>query len=56
MPEYEFFCEKCNKSFTEIMSISEFEKKKGRVRCPKCKSKRVRQIISGVRVITSKKS
>jgi len=54
MPTYEFMCEKCNKPFTKIMSIKEFEKKK--VRCPKCKSTRVKQIITHFHTITSKKS
>ncbi len=56
MPEYEFVCEKCNNEFSEIMSVGEFEKKKDKIRCPKCKSKKVRQIITGFQVITSKKS
>ncbi|MGW8325797.1 MAG: FmdB family zinc ribbon protein, partial [Desulfobacterales bacterium] len=34
MPTYEFVCEKCKKSFTLMMKISEYEKKK--FRCPKC--------------------
>lgn len=54
MPTYEFICEKCNKPFTLMMKISEYEKTK--VRCPKCKSTRVKQHISTFQTITSKKS
>ena len=55
MPTYEFLCEKCNKPFTEILSISEYEKKK-KMRCPNCKSTRVKQQITSFQVVTSKKS
>jgi len=34
MPRYEFFCEKCQKSFEFIMTISEREKAKPT--CPGC--------------------
>jgi len=54
MPSYEFICEKCNKPFSLIMSISEYEKKK--FRCPNCKSTRLKQQISAFQTITSKKS
>lgn len=54
MPTYDFTCEKCKKKFTLIMTISEYEKKK--IRCPKCKSVRVKQQISPFQVVTSKKS
>ncbi|MBW1901060.1 MAG: zinc ribbon domain-containing protein [Deltaproteobacteria bacterium] len=54
MPTYEFICEKCKKGFSLMLSISEYEKKK--FRCPKCKSRRVKQQISSFQVKTSKKS
>jgi putative FmdB family regulatory protein len=54
MPVYEFRCEKCKKRFTHTMAISEYEKKK--FKCPKCKSTKVRQQITGFQTITSKKS
>jgi len=41
MPTYEFVCQKCEKPFTLVVSISEYEK--GGFRCPKCKSKKVKQ-------------
>ena len=46
MPTYEFNCEKCANVFSLILSIREFEKEKERIRCPKCKSKRVKQAFS----------
>ncbi len=46
MPTYEYTCEKCGNQFSLILSIREYEKEKERTRCPKCKSKRVKQIMS----------
>ena len=54
MPTYEFKCEKCNKKFSLMMGITEYEKTK--FRCPKCKSTRVKQQITGFQTVTSKKS
>jgi putative FmdB family regulatory protein len=54
MPIYEFLCQKCNKSFTLTMAISEHEKKK--FRCPECKSIRVKQQITSFQTKTSRKS
>lgn len=54
MPTYEFVCEKCKKSFTQILKLAEYEKKN--FRCPKCKSRKVRQKVAAFQTITSKKS
>ena len=55
MPTYEFYCKECNKSFTIILSISEYEKKK--YSCPKCKDKKkLKQQITSFQTVTSKKS
>jgi putative FmdB family regulatory protein len=54
MPNYEFRCENCKKRFSLILSISEREKKK--IKCPKCKSRKVKQQISSFQTVTSKKS
>ncbi|MBC8459716.1 MAG: zinc ribbon domain-containing protein [Deltaproteobacteria bacterium] len=54
MPTYEFICEKCNKPFTLIITVSEYEKNK--FQCPKCKSSKVKQQITSFQAITSKKS
>lgn len=54
MATYEYRCEDCNRKFTLIQSISEHEKTK--VACPKCKGKKVRQLISTFTTKTSRKS
>ncbi len=54
MPTYEFLCEKCNKPFTLSITVSEYEK--GKFRCPKCKSSKVKQQITSFQTVTSKKS
>ncbi|MDY6880115.1 MAG: zinc ribbon domain-containing protein [Desulfatiglans sp.] len=54
MPAYEFRCEKCDKPFTLTLSLLEYEK--GKFRCPKCKSARVKQQIVSFQAVTSKKS
>ena len=57
MPTYEFRCEKCNKSFELIYSISEFERaKKDGIKCSHCGSSRVVQQVPVFQVQTSKKS
>lgn len=54
MPTYDYQCGKCQNEFTLIMSMSEHEKKK--VRCPKCKSTKVKQLLSAFTAKTSRKS
>jgi putative FmdB family regulatory protein len=54
MPTYEFYCEDCKQSFTLILSIKEHEGEK--YGCPKCKTKKVKQLISTFQTVTSKKS
>lgn len=54
MPTYEYQCLNCQKVFTLIMSISEYEKVK--VKCPKCGKGRVKQQITEFVVQTSRKS
>jgi len=54
MPRYEFVCEKCNKPFELIITISKREK--GGVKCPKCKSSNVVPQLSDFITQTSKKS
>lgn len=54
MPTYDFRCEKCEESFSLILSFSEHEKKK--YSCPKCKSKKLKQQITSFQTVTSKKS
>lgn len=54
MPTYEYTCKKCGKKFSEVLRISEHEKKK--VRCPKCQSVAVAQVPQAFFATTSKKS
>ena len=54
MPTYDFYCENCDKVFTIIISISDYEKKK--LNCPKCKGKKLKQQITSFQTVTSKKS
>ena len=54
MPIYDFKCSRCKKRFTRIMSIADFETKK--LKCLKCGSSKVDQLMTGFLTITSKKS
>ena len=54
MPNYEFICKDCKKLFTMVMTLQEYDK--GRVACPKCKSKKVEQKAAAFFAVTSKKS
>ena len=54
MPTYEYQCQACKREFSLIQSFSEHEKAK--VTCPKCKGKKVKQVISIFTAKTSRKS
>jgi putative FmdB family regulatory protein len=54
MPSYEFLCKDCKKTFSVVMTLEEYDK--GRVACPKCKSKKVEQKAAAFFAVTSKKS
>jgi putative FmdB family regulatory protein len=54
MPRYEFLCEKCQKLFELIMTISERQKTKPT--CPRCKGDKVVLQFSGFMAQTAKKS
>jgi putative FmdB family regulatory protein len=54
MPTYEYKCQACKHEFTLIQSFKEYEK--GKVACPKCNSKKVKQQISIFTAKTSRKS
>lgn len=54
MPNYSYQCQECRKSFSVHMTIPEHDK--GRVKCPKCGSRKVRQQFGLFGAITSKKS
>ncbi len=55
MPTYEFECELCKKTFTEKQTFQEHDRHR-RIKCPKCGSTSVRQLVSATFVKTSKKS
>jgi len=54
MPDYEYFCHACKKTFSKVLTLAEYEK--GKITCPHRGSKRVEQGWSAFYAITSKKS
>lgn len=54
MPTYDYRCEKCKKRFSVVQSITEHGKKK--MACPKCKSRKVVQLLAAFSAQTSRKS
>jgi putative FmdB family regulatory protein len=54
MPQYEFVCKDCNKSFSTFLTLKEYEISE--TACPTCGSKKVEQQLSSAYVVTSKKS
>jgi putative FmdB family regulatory protein len=54
MPQYEYTCKGCKKTFSVILTLAEYEK--GRVKCPKCGSKKIEQEWATFYAVTSKKS
>ena len=55
MPNYEFECTQCGEKFVRKLSFEEHDEPK-KIRCPKCRSTKVEQLISVTFVKTSKKS
>jgi putative FmdB family regulatory protein len=54
MPTYSFRCEKCGKTFREILSFREYEERKRK--CPKCGSRSIVQLLEPFFAKTSRKS
>ena len=54
MPSYDYQCEKCRKRFAVVQRISEHTGRSPA--CPKCKSRRTRQLLSPFYAKTVKKS
>jgi len=55
MPTYQYYCKRCNKSFTKLMTLSQHEQWPKPV-CPKCRSRKIEQLPSSFQAVTSKKS
>jgi len=54
MPTYEYKCEQCRRHFTRLESIAEHGRR--RPACPKCKSKKVTQLLAPFYAKTVRKS
>jgi len=54
MSQYVFHCQDCNEEFTQQHHISDFEK--AEIKCPRCGSKQVGQLVSSFAAVTAKKS
>lgn len=54
MPQYEYLCKECNKSFSKFLAISAYDE--GKIICPECGSSKVEQQLSPFYAITSRKS
>jgi putative FmdB family regulatory protein len=54
MPQYEYYCKDCRKTFTVTEHITEHEKHE--VKCPKCKGKKIEQQYAAFAAVTSRKS
>lgn len=52
MPRYEFQCNKCKEVFETTMSVQ--DKETGKAACPKCNSKDLVQLYSGINIGTGK--
>lgn len=55
MPQYEYHCHDCEKTFSVFMTVQEHQETPSPV-CPHCGGKNVKQTFTGVSVMTSKKS
>ena len=53
MAHYEFFCHACNKTFSKVLTLAEYEE--GEVLCPLCDSNNVELSWSAFHPITSKR-
>jgi putative FmdB family regulatory protein len=54
MPNYDFYCKNCKKTFSVILTLAEYEKR--HPSCPKCKGRKVEQKPAAFFAVTSKKS
>ncbi len=56
MPQYEFLCKDCEKPFTKVLTIAEYEKEKDAMKCPECGSTKTERQWAAFFAVTSKKS
>jgi putative FmdB family regulatory protein len=54
MPQYEFYCHACKKTFSKLLTLAGYEESE--VLCPRCGSNSVEQSWSAFYAITSRKS
>jgi len=54
MPQYSYVCQECQKEFSKVLTLAEYEK--GGVECPYCNSKKVEQKWAAFYAVTAKKS
>ena len=54
MPTYDFHCEGCDVTFSVDLTVKEHDA--GHVKCPKCGSEQVKQLVTGFFAKTSRKS
>jgi putative FmdB family regulatory protein len=54
MPVYEYICQDCHYSFESVLTLKEHDTEK--IRCPRCKSKKVEQDVAEFYAVTSRKS
>jgi len=54
MPQYDYFCQDCQQTFTEYLTLIEHDK--SQIACPKCGSKKVEQRPAAFYAVTSRKS
>ena len=55
MPNYEYRCTQCERSF-EVFQTLEERRRQPRPQCPRCKSKKVQHEFSVFQAVTSKKT
>jgi putative FmdB family regulatory protein len=54
MPRYEFMCEPCKKGFEVTLTFS--QRAAGKVKCPRCESRKVTPQMTAFTAKTSRKS
>jgi len=54
MPQYEYYCDSCKKTFSKVLTLTEHTEDK--IVCPSCGGSKVEQQYSAFFAVTSKKS